>query len=210
MLSPTSQPHRILVVEQNQPICELLHLFLEQEGYETERVASLKEALTDIDEHPFDFVLMDPFALPNQPRLAQASLLKKRCYPTPVGIITGWPIPPEEAERVGFAFLVHKPFSFKQVLERIASRLNHPFTPEQQQQAQVIRRSLEALMQEIGRRCACCVRRRSAMSRSHAVSSRLNGLSSVSRPPWRMPNLSGSNSQAFRSSAALSSSTLRG
>lgn len=145
MPSLTSQPHRILVVEHNRPIRDLLHIFLQQEGYETERASDLEEAFAKVEEQPFDLVVMDPFVLPNQPRLASAQRLKQQCSPTPVGIITGWPIAPEEAEQAGFAFLVSKPFSFESLMKQIAARLNQPFSPEQQQQALVIQRFLEAL-----------------------------------------------------------------
>lgn len=141
----TSQPQRILIVEQNRSIRDLLHIFLQEEGYEAERAASLAEAFDKVNEHLFDLVIMDPIVLPDQPRLAAAHRLKEECQPTPVGIITAWPIPQEEVERAGFAFLVHKPFSMEDLLQRIADHLNQPFTPEQQQQARVIRRAMEAM-----------------------------------------------------------------
>jgi CheY-like chemotaxis protein len=141
----TNQPQRILIVEQNGSIRDLLHIFLEQEGYETELAASLDEAFTKVDEALFNLVVMDPFALPNQPRLAAARRLKQRCIPTPVGVITGWQIPSEEAERAGFAFLMQKPFNLEDLLQRIASRLDQPFTPEQQQQASIIRQAMAAM-----------------------------------------------------------------
>lgn len=131
MSSATNQPQRVLIVEHNRPIRDLLHVFLELEGYQTERAASLEEAFDKVNTQLFDLVVMDPFAQADQPKLAAAQHLKEQCEPTPVGLITAWQISQEEAAQAGFAFLVQKPFSFEDLLQRIADYLNQSFTPEQ-------------------------------------------------------------------------------
>lgn len=136
---------RILIVERDRQIRTLLATLLQFHGYESEEAATLEEALERVDGYLYDFVLTDLFGTTTQPRLEAVKHLQQRCHPTPVGILTGWQINQDEVERAGFAFALQKPFDLDVVLHRIAGYLNAAFTPEQQQQAQVIRRYLQAL-----------------------------------------------------------------
>lgn len=50
--------HRILVVDDEQDLCEILKFNLETEGYEVETAGSAEEALT-LDHTSFDLLLLD-------------------------------------------------------------------------------------------------------------------------------------------------------
>ena len=50
---------RILIVDDDKNICELLRLYLEKEGYETAMAHDGESALTVFDERHFDLVLLD-------------------------------------------------------------------------------------------------------------------------------------------------------
>jgi CheY-like chemotaxis protein len=143
MTTRATPPPHLLVADHDEDILALLAALLDQEGYPTHCVTSLEDALALVDEQVFHLVLTDLFAAPPQPRFSAAQRLKQRCYPTPVGILTGWEVTTSEAERLGFAFLLHKPFELEQVLTEIAACLHPPLTPKQEDQAQVIHRFFE-------------------------------------------------------------------
>jgi CheY-like chemotaxis protein len=136
------RPH-LLVADPDAGILTLLVELLHQEGYTTRSVTSLPDALALVDEQVFHLVLTDLFADPPQPLFTAVEHLQKRCFPTPIGILTGWGALPSEAERLGFAFLLTKPFDLEQVLIEIAACLHTPLTPRQREQAQVIRHFFE-------------------------------------------------------------------
>ena len=50
---------RILIVDDDKNICELLRLYLEKEGYETAMAHDGESALTVFDEKQFDLILLD-------------------------------------------------------------------------------------------------------------------------------------------------------
>lgn len=149
-MSTLAPARHILIVEEDHQLGHLLADLLQLEGYQTEVATSLTEALSNIDGQLYDFVLTDLFATAPQARQGHALLytahqVRQRCYPIPVGILTGWQIDPPAIERAGFAFALQKPFDIDLILHRIADYLNTPFSPEQQQQAQLLRRFLRAV-----------------------------------------------------------------
>lgn len=142
--SASNRP-RILVAEQDYALGDLLEMILQMEHYDTDVAPTLKDALAKLDDSLYDLVVTDLFVTRPPVRLDAARRLRRSCQPTPVGILTSWPVPPEEAERDGFAFVLPKPFDLNVLLERIAALLNKSFTPEQQQQTHIIKAFLEAL-----------------------------------------------------------------
>lgn len=130
---------RILIVEEDHALNALLADLLRENGYQTDLVYTLEQALQKVDEQLYDLVLTDHLveATPRRGDSANLSLvrrLRQECFPTPVGLLTAWPVDEQAVERSGFAFVLTKPFDLEEVLQRIADRLNPPFTPGQQQQ----------------------------------------------------------------------------
>ncbi|HEU5367836.1 MAG TPA: response regulator, partial [Ktedonobacterales bacterium] len=138
--------HRILIAEQDHSIRDLINTLLHSEGYETDEATTLPEALECIEENAYDLVLADLLTTSTQPpTLVHVRQLQQRCHPTPVGVVTGWHIEPRAAKHPEFAFFLEKPFDLDVLLQRIAGSLNPPFTAEQAQHAQLIRRAFQAL-----------------------------------------------------------------
>lgn len=145
ILTPT--PPRILVAEHDDSLQDLLHTLLKEEGYQTVLVSSLEAALEQVDKQAFHLILTDPFAETAHHPFDAIRRLLRQSYPTPIGIITGWSVQAAEAIRLGFAFLILKPFDLDTVLLEIAAALAQPFSPEQQSQVQLIKRYFQATEQ---------------------------------------------------------------
>jgi CheY-like chemotaxis protein/ketosteroid isomerase-like protein len=130
---------QLLVVEDDLDIRDALAQLLSDEGYAVTAVASQAEGLALIDAQTFALILTDLFEHTTRPPLASATLLRERAYPTPVGVLTGWRVTPEEIQAAGLAFVVTKPFDLDALLTTISVVLQTPLTPEQERHAQVVR-----------------------------------------------------------------------
>src|SRR5215813_4140981 len=109
-MSPlAAPPPRILVVEPDPSISDLLGALLRLGHYTPDIAASLEEAQNKVDQELYDLVLTDLFS-PFPPRLEAIKPLQHRCFPTPIGIVSGWRVGQAEAIRAGFAFVLEKPF----------------------------------------------------------------------------------------------------
>jgi DNA-binding NtrC family response regulator len=126
-----SSPSRLLLVEHDPGVRDLLQAFLTREGYEVFLVASPQKALTLLDQHPFHLVLTDLFRTPGTDPFHAIELLRGQAHPIPVGLITGWNVREEEVIQRGFACLVRKPFDLEALLTSIAICLNIPLSSEQ-------------------------------------------------------------------------------
>jgi DNA-binding response OmpR family regulator/ketosteroid isomerase-like protein len=129
MMTPFSFPPRLLVVEHDVGIQDLLHASLTAEGYAVSLAASPAEALPLLAEQPFQLVLTDLFSANCTDRLGAVEPLRASAYPTPVGVITGWNVAEEEVTRRGFAFLAGKPFDLEELFALIAACLNSSLNP---------------------------------------------------------------------------------
>ena len=152
------QPPSILVVEADQELQNVLREVLNEEGYVVVPVASLEEASRHIDERAFALILADLFFGPAQHALTPAHLLRRRAWPTPMGLLTTTTsLSPEAAQAAGFACAITMPFELSDFLAVVAAVLQQPLTPEQERQADVVRRFLDALAAEdwdtIGQLC---------------------------------------------------------
>lgn len=136
---------RLLVVEEDRDIQEALCMLLTDAGYDVAVASSLTEALADIDAATFQLILADSFTHRPQDMLSSLQVLLERAHPTPVGILTGWRISPEDVERAGFAFLATKPYDLDQLLALVAAALQTPLTPENERQALTVRQYFAAL-----------------------------------------------------------------
>jgi CheY-like chemotaxis protein/ketosteroid isomerase-like protein len=138
----------ILLAEPEPSIRALFVTLLGLEGYATDQAMTLEEALAKVEGSLYDVVLTDAFRRPRQSPLLGAQQLAQRAYPTPVGLLTGWPVNQEEARRAGLAFVLQKPFELDGLLHHLTAQLTAAWSTEQQQQAQLVRRYLQALGQE--------------------------------------------------------------
>ena len=136
-------PPRILVVEHDPSLSDLLVATLRLGHYTPDVASSLEEAHDKVDQELYDLVLTDMFS-PFPPRLEAIKPLQHRCFPTTIGIVSGWRVGQAEAERAGFAFVVEKPFELDALLDQIATHLLPALSPLQQEQAEGITACLAA------------------------------------------------------------------
>lgn len=136
---------RLLVIENDADIQALLMEILEEEGYVVSSASSQEEALRVLEGQTFHLILTDLFANKAPEALASVPALQAAALPTPVGILTGWPVSPEQAAAQGFAFCMAKPFEITELLTAIAGALHRPLTPAQQRQARVVRAYFDQL-----------------------------------------------------------------
>ncbi len=142
-LAPSHPP--ILLIEANSDLTDILCAALHEEQYGITCVASLDEALELLRTQTFPLILADLYAGRSRHSFTQAHILRRRAQPIPIGLLTTQNVLQEEARREGFAFLVQMPFDLDDLLAQVAAALHPPLTPEQQRQAEVVRRYLTAL-----------------------------------------------------------------
>jgi ketosteroid isomerase-like protein len=98
-----------------------------------------------VDETTFQLVLSDLFGQGRQDTLASIEPLRQHAFPTPVGIVTAWPVSTDEVQSKGFAFIVHKPFAIDDLLANVAASLNLPLEARQRHLAGIVTRYFDAL-----------------------------------------------------------------
>ncbi|HLV99268.1 MAG TPA: nuclear transport factor 2 family protein [Ktedonobacterales bacterium] len=135
---------RLLVVESAPLLREALLSLLIEEGYAARGIASLEEALRDLDEQPYDLILAELFAGASKHSFAPAHVLRRRAHPIPLGLITTQSRVLQAPRAAGFAFAVPRPIDVSLLLTEIATCLQTPLQAEQQAQARTIERFLTA------------------------------------------------------------------
>jgi CheY-like chemotaxis protein len=117
---------RILVVEDEPLILDLITILLERAGHEVMRSATAEEALSLAGSRPPDLVLMD-IALPGIDGLAATRILKSSpaTRGVPVVALTAQAMraDAEEATRAGCDGFIAKPISTRGFLEQVEEHL---------------------------------------------------------------------------------------
>lgn len=135
------QNHRILVVDDEQDLVEILQFNLETEGYTVETANSAEEAMTH-DIASFDLLLLDVM-MGGMSGFALARKLKETEATAAVPIIFLTARDTENDTVTGFNLgaddYVSKPFSIREVLVRIRAVLRRTATAESGEEPQVIR-----------------------------------------------------------------------
>lgn len=135
------QNHRILVVDDEQDLVEILQFNLETEGYTVETANSAEEALTH-DIASFDLLLLDVM-MGGMSGFALARKLKENEATAGVPIIFLTARDTENDTVTGFNLgaddYVSKPFSIREVLVRIRAVLRRTANAETGEEPQVIR-----------------------------------------------------------------------
>ncbi|MBO0452383.1 MULTISPECIES: response regulator transcription factor [Enterococcus] len=110
---------KLLIIEDNTQIVDVLNRYLKEAGYETDVVYDGKDALPYFDSHPVDFILLD-IMLPHVNGFEICQQIREKST-VPIIMITA---KSEDADRilgleVGADDYIIKPFSPKEVLYRI-------------------------------------------------------------------------------------------
>jgi CheY-like chemotaxis protein len=124
MKTRRSAAARLLVVEPDAAVRELLCAALSEEGYVTCGAATVEEALALVDHRAFDCILTDDTRVGTaQDPLCVARALRQRAQPTPVGVLTAWPLTPEAGDCRDLAFVLPKPCDLDHLYKQVAAAL---------------------------------------------------------------------------------------
>lgn len=126
MMTRSPSHARLLVVEHDVGIQDLLTAFLTCEGYSVSLAASPDEARTLLHEQSFHLVLTDLFSTSSRDRFRAVEQLRASAYPIPVGVITGWNVEEAELAQQHFAFFIRKPFDVEDLVDSISACVVSP------------------------------------------------------------------------------------
>lgn len=133
--------HRILVVDDEQDLCEILKFNLETEGYEVETAGSAEEALT-LDLPSFDLLLLDVM-MGEMSGFALARKLKADETTKDIPIIFLTARDTENDTVTGFNLgaddYISKPFSIREVMVRVRAVLRRTADAQGQTQPSVLK-----------------------------------------------------------------------
>lgn len=119
---------RILLLEEDPVLSNLIALVCQDEGYEVEVTRTLAEALTGLSKRRFDLILRDSLvATPEQFFESDDPLLAVPGAP-PIVLITGHALDPERLQALGYRGLIRKPFDIDEVAQRLTSLLSEDVT----------------------------------------------------------------------------------
>jgi PAS domain S-box-containing protein len=118
---PTLEPLRILAVEDEPEVLDVLRAMLSNAGHTVFTAASGREALELFDREPVDLVLTD-LGMPGMTGLALAEELKRR-RAIPVVLLTGWADEFDASTAPAVDLVVPKPFTRERLFEALARTL---------------------------------------------------------------------------------------
>jgi CheY-like chemotaxis protein len=121
---------RLLIIEEDEEIRNLLLALLAQEHYSCVAAASVEEALALLEEQRFDLILAELLAARPSDLFRSATCLQLLAEPTPMALMTGWHVTQEEASSRGFVGLLNKPFDVDDLLEWLAELVQRFALPQ--------------------------------------------------------------------------------
>lgn len=147
---------KILIVDDEQDLCEILSFNLQSEGYETDTALSAEDALALIDAgRRYDMLMLDVM-MDRMSGFEMAAALRSRGDNTPVIFLTA--LDAHDDQLQGFAAgaddYITKPFSFDTVLARVKAVLRRSGTATVSEPASLTKREhliLDLFRQHPGR-----------------------------------------------------------
>ncbi|MGR3173646.1 MAG: response regulator [Candidatus Scalindua sp.] len=116
---------RILVVDDNERICNILDIFFSKKGHLVRTVDNGREAIILAKNDDYDLVLCD-LAMPNVYGYDVIKALNDLEKRPKIGIITGWgeKLKPIDDEDLKVDFIIKKPFDFSELTKNINNVIN--------------------------------------------------------------------------------------
>jgi PAS domain S-box-containing protein len=121
VLLPVLEPVRVLAVEDEPEVLDILRAMLVHGGHSVITAASGREALALFDREPVDLVITD-LGMPGMTGLALAAELKRR-HSVPVILLTGWADELDEKNVREVDVIVGKPFTRERLFQAAARAL---------------------------------------------------------------------------------------
>lgn len=123
--SPERQKVRILIIEDEKEVREVLHDILSHAGYEVETAPQGNEGVELFKQKHFDAVFTD-LGMPGMSGWQVAEEIKKINNKTFVVLVTGWEVNPQsnELKKNEVDLVVHKPFQIDQLLQLVQKTLH--------------------------------------------------------------------------------------
>jgi CheY-like chemotaxis protein len=147
----------LLLIEDDPENLHLLQTVLTDEWYQTIPANSLAQAMTLLDTTSYHLVLSDLFGHTPEERLANANLVYRQAFPTPVGIITARTLLKEAPDLQTFAFTIQKPYNIDTLLMSIAATINPQIAETHLPEVAIVRRLFAALnAQDVDSLMALC------------------------------------------------------
>ena len=111
---------RILAVDDDETILNILYQFLSRDGHKIKTVGNGADAIKMVESEDFDLVLCD-LAMPNVFGYDVVNALNKLEKRSKIGIITGWGerLKPIEEEGMKVDFIIKKPFDLSELSKHI-------------------------------------------------------------------------------------------
>src|SRR5688500_3952353 len=118
---PTLESLRILAVEDEPEVLDVLRAMLSSAGHTVFTAASGREALELFDREPVDLVITD-LGMPGMTGLALAAELKRR-RAVPVALLTGWADELDPGSAPSVDLVIAKPFTREKLFDALARAL---------------------------------------------------------------------------------------
>jgi len=145
-----NKEYRILIVDDEPDICEILQFNLENEGYEVEIAYSAEEAMKK-ELAEYDLLLLDVM-MGEMSGFKMASLIRKNTKTKDIPIIFLTAKTTENDTLTGFTLgaddYISKPFSIKQVVARVKAVLRRASQKEKEEDENLAFESLEVNLQQ--------------------------------------------------------------
>jgi len=119
-MTPTSPTHRILIVDDEDDLRELLSHVLSTQGYEIQSAANGEEAISTLQEEKFDMALLD-IQMPKINGIQVLQFINEHTPSTRVIMLTGYADLKNamEAKEFGARDFISKPYKLDDILSTI-------------------------------------------------------------------------------------------
>ncbi|MDQ3340751.1 MAG: nuclear transport factor 2 family protein [Myxococcota bacterium] len=129
-------PPQLLIVEDDSDSLEMLALLLESYGFGVAVAPRNKIARAELERAGFDLVIADLMVDSRDPAVSWQHIdaLVELAKPSPIGLLTSWPVKEEQIAQHGLAFALAKPCTSEVLLDRVGSILALPRLSAEQEQ----------------------------------------------------------------------------
>jgi DNA-binding response OmpR family regulator len=124
--SPAAAQRRILLVDVEPDIVELVVQLLEEDGHDVLVATTVDEALMSLRDADFDLVLADGLSGERERAFVNASVILRAAGAIPVVLFTAHGHEAESVRAAGFVDLIAKPFDIDALIRQVRALLSGP------------------------------------------------------------------------------------